>query len=83
MDPAERDNILAYMKLFGHAPAGISPENLQLIKALQAAQAAGKQIRPSSTGFAAPAAPVTTPPPMTVMPGGIPRVDSAIARSGG
>lgn len=40
MDPNEAQNILQYMQLFGHAPAGISPENLKLVQALQAAKAA-------------------------------------------
>jgi hypothetical protein len=40
MDPTEAQNVLQYMQLFGHAPAGISPENLKLVQALQAAKAA-------------------------------------------
>lgn len=39
MDPNDTQNILQYMKLFGHAPAGITPDNLKLIQALQAAKA--------------------------------------------
>ncbi len=39
MDPNDTQNILQYLKLFGHAPAGITPENLKLIQALQAAKA--------------------------------------------
>lgn len=39
MDPSETQNILQYMKLFGRPPPGISPQNLQLIQALQAARA--------------------------------------------
>jgi len=50
MDPNEAQNILQYMQLFGHAPAGISPQNLKLVQALQAAKAAQ------------PAAPVTPTP---------------------
>jgi hypothetical protein len=40
MDPNEAQNIAQYMQLFGHAPPGISPENLKLVQALQAAKAA-------------------------------------------
>jgi hypothetical protein len=50
MDPSEAQNIAQYMQLFGHAPPGISPENLKLVQALQAAKAA------------APAAAATPPP---------------------
>ena len=39
MDPSETQNVLQYMKLFGRAPPGITPQNLQLIQALQAARA--------------------------------------------
>jgi hypothetical protein len=39
MDPNDTQAILQYMRLFGHAPPGISPQNLQLIQALQAAKA--------------------------------------------
>lgn len=52
MDPNEAQNIAQYMQLFGHAPPGISPENLKLVQALQAAKAA----QPA----AVPAAPVPT-----------------------
>jgi hypothetical protein len=40
MDPNEAQNIAQYMQLFGHAPPGISPENLKLVQALQTAKAA-------------------------------------------
>jgi hypothetical protein len=40
MDPTEAQNIAQYMQLFGHAPPGISPANLKLVQALQAAKAA-------------------------------------------
>ncbi len=46
MDPNEAQNIIQYMKLFGHAPAGISPENLKLVQALQAAKAQQPQATP-------------------------------------
>lgn len=39
MDPSESANVLQYMKLFGRPPPGITPQNLQLIQALQAARA--------------------------------------------
>jgi len=39
MDPNDMQAIMQYMQLFGHAPPGISPQNLQLIQALQAAKA--------------------------------------------
>ena len=54
MDPNDTQNILQYMKLFGHAPAGISPENLKLIQALQAA----KSQQPAMTAPAAPPRPL-------------------------
>lgn len=38
MDPGEVQNILQYQQLFGHAPPGITPQNLQLAQALQAAR---------------------------------------------
>jgi hypothetical protein len=39
MDPQEIQQIQQYMQAFGHAPPGITPQNLQLIQALQAAKA--------------------------------------------
>lgn len=39
MDPNEIAAIRQYMQTFGHAPPGITPQNLQLIQALQAAKA--------------------------------------------
>ncbi len=39
MDPSESANIQQYIQLFGHPPPGITPQNLQLIQALQAAKA--------------------------------------------
>ncbi len=39
MDPSESANIQQYIQLFGHPPPGITPQNLQLIQALQAARA--------------------------------------------
>ena len=46
MDPNEAQNIAQYMQLFGHAPPGISPENLKLVQALQAAKAAAPVAAP-------------------------------------
>lgn len=46
MDPNDTANVLQYMKMFGHAPAGISPENLKLIQALQAAKTQQPQAAP-------------------------------------
>jgi hypothetical protein len=78
MDPSEAANILRYTQMFGHPPPGITPENLKLIQALS--QAKQRQI------LAPP--PTTIPPPVepphnVVQPGGIPRVDTAVARAGG
>lgn len=38
MDPSEIQSIMQYMQTFGHAPPGITPQNLQLVQALQAAK---------------------------------------------
>jgi hypothetical protein len=48
MDPNEAQNVLQYMQLFGHAPTGISPENLKLAQALQAAKAAQPAAAPAT-----------------------------------
>lgn len=48
MDPSEAQNIMQYMQLFGHAPAGISPENLKLVQALQAAKTAQPATAPAT-----------------------------------
>lgn len=48
MDPNEAQNIIQYMQLFGHAPAGISPENLKLVQALQTAKATQPAVAPAT-----------------------------------
>jgi hypothetical protein len=74
-------NILRYTQMFGHAPPGITPENLKLIQALSAAKQ--RQV------LAPPPAPTPTPPaavtpmPVVTQPGGIPRIDTGVAASGG
>lgn len=47
MDPSETQNVLQYMKLFGRPPPGITPQNLQLIQALQAARASQPPAAPT------------------------------------
>jgi hypothetical protein len=81
VDPSETANILRYMQMFGHPPPGITPENLKLIQALSAAKQR-QVLAPPPTPL-----PATSPPqagmPVVTQPGGVPRIDTGVAASGG